>query len=48
MNPDSVLRGTVHQTLNNQPQPPTGPPNPEAFRHLVEKYHMELLQTPAH
>ncbi len=29
-------------------QPPAGPPNPEAFRRLVEKYDMELLQTPAH
>lgn len=29
-------------------EPPTGPPNPEAFRHLVEKYDMELLEMPAH
>jgi len=29
-------------------QPPAGPPNPEAFRRLVEKYDMELLQVPAH
>jgi len=29
-------------------QPPAGPPDLEAFRHLVEKYDMELLQTPAH
>jgi len=29
-------------------QAPSGPPNPEAFRRLVEKYDMELLQTPAH
>ncbi len=29
-------------------QPPAGPPNLEAFRRLVEKYDMELLQTPAH
>jgi mannose-6-phosphate isomerase-like protein (cupin superfamily) len=29
-------------------QPPAGPPNPEAFRRLVEKYDMELLQTPMH
>ena len=29
-------------------QPPAGPPNPDAFRRLVEKYDMELLQTPAH
>lgn len=29
-------------------QPPAGPPNPDVFRQLVEKYDMELLQTPAH
>ena len=29
-------------------QAPAGAPNPEAFRHLVEKYDMELLQMPAH
>jgi quercetin dioxygenase-like cupin family protein len=29
-------------------QPPAGPPNPDVFRRLVEKYDMELLQTPAH
>jgi mannose-6-phosphate isomerase-like protein (cupin superfamily) len=29
-------------------QPPAGPPNPDAFRHLVEKYDMELLEMPAH
>jgi quercetin dioxygenase-like cupin family protein len=29
-------------------QPPAGPPDPEAFRHLVEKYDMELLETPGH
>ena len=29
-------------------QPPAGPPNPEAFRELVEKYDMELLEMPAH
>lgn len=29
-------------------QPPPGPPNPELFRCLVEKYDMELLQSPAH
>ena len=29
-------------------QAPSGPPNPEVFRRLVEKYNMELLQTPAH
>ena len=29
-------------------QPPAGPPNPDAFRELVEKYDMELLETPAH
>jgi quercetin dioxygenase-like cupin family protein len=29
-------------------QPPAGPPDLEAFRQLVEKYDMELLQTPAH
>ena len=26
-------------------QPPAGPPNPDAFRRLVEKYDMELLET---
>ena len=29
-------------------QPLAGPPNPDLFRRLVEKYDMELLQTPAH
>lgn len=29
-------------------QPPAGPPNPEALRRLVEKYGMELLETPEH
>jgi quercetin dioxygenase-like cupin family protein len=29
-------------------RPPAGPPNPEAFRQLVEKYGMELLEMPAH
>lgn len=29
-------------------QPPPGPPDPDAFRRLVEKYNMELLQAPAH
>jgi len=29
-------------------QPPAGPPNPDAFRELVEKYDMELLDNPAH
>jgi hypothetical protein len=29
-------------------QPPPGPPNPDVFRRLVEKYGMELLETPAH
>ena len=29
-------------------QAPNGPPNPEAFRRLVEKYDMELLQRPEH
>jgi mannose-6-phosphate isomerase-like protein (cupin superfamily) len=29
-------------------QPPAGPPNPEVFRRLVEKYGMEMLQAPAH
>jgi mannose-6-phosphate isomerase-like protein (cupin superfamily) len=29
-------------------QPPCGPPNPDALRRLVEKYDMELLETPAH
>jgi quercetin dioxygenase-like cupin family protein len=29
-------------------QPPAGPPNPEVFRRLIEKYDMELLQAPAH
>jgi uncharacterized RmlC-like cupin family protein len=29
-------------------QPPAGPPNPDAFRQLVEKYDMELLEMPAH
>jgi quercetin dioxygenase-like cupin family protein len=29
-------------------QPPAGPPNPEAFKQLVEKYDMELLETPGH
>lgn len=29
-------------------QPPAGPPNLDAFRRLVEKYNMELLQVPPH
>lgn len=29
-------------------QPPSGPPDPDALRRLVEKYDMELLQTPGH
>lgn len=29
-------------------QPPAGPPNPDAFRRLVENYDMELLEMPAH
>jgi quercetin dioxygenase-like cupin family protein len=29
-------------------EPPAGPPNPDVFRRLVEKYDMELLETPAH
>lgn len=29
-------------------QPPAGPPNPDDFRQLVEKYDMELLEMPAH
>ncbi len=29
-------------------QPPAGPPNPDAFRRLVEKYEMELLEMPSH
>jgi len=29
-------------------QPPADPPNPDAFRQLVEKYDMELLEMPAH
>ena len=29
-------------------RPPAGPPNPDAFRRLVEKYDMELLEMPAH
>jgi quercetin dioxygenase-like cupin family protein len=29
-------------------QPPAGPPNPDAFRRLVEKYGMELLEMPSH
>jgi len=29
-------------------QPPAGPPNPDAFRQLVEKYDMELLEMPTH
>jgi mannose-6-phosphate isomerase-like protein (cupin superfamily) len=29
-------------------RPPAGPPNPEAFRRLVEKYDMELLEMPGH
>jgi len=29
-------------------QPPAGPPDPDAFRRLVEKYDMELLEMPAH
>jgi mannose-6-phosphate isomerase-like protein (cupin superfamily) len=29
-------------------QPPAGPPNPDVFRRLVERYDMELLEIPAH
>lgn len=29
-------------------QPPAGPPDPEVFRRLVEKYDLELLETPGH
>jgi quercetin dioxygenase-like cupin family protein len=29
-------------------QEPAGPPDAEAFRSLVEKYEMELLETPGH
>ena len=29
-------------------QPSAGPPNPDVFRHLIEKYDMELLEMPAH
>lgn len=29
-------------------QPPAGPPNAEAFKRLVEKYDMELLEMPGH
>jgi uncharacterized RmlC-like cupin family protein len=29
-------------------QPPSGPPDPEALRRLVEKYDMELLEAPGH
>jgi len=29
-------------------EPPAGPPDPEAFRGIVEKYDMELLETPGH
>jgi mannose-6-phosphate isomerase-like protein (cupin superfamily) len=29
-------------------QPPASPPNPDAFRRLVEKYGMELLEMPSH
>jgi len=29
-------------------QPPAGPPDPDALRSLVEKYGMELLETPGH
>jgi mannose-6-phosphate isomerase-like protein (cupin superfamily) len=29
-------------------QPAAGPPSPNAFRQLVEKYDMELLEIPAH
>ncbi|HTL44905.1 MAG TPA: cupin domain-containing protein [Vicinamibacterales bacterium] len=29
-------------------QPPSGPPNAEAFKRLVEKYGMELLEVPGH
>ncbi len=29
-------------------QPPAGPPDLAAFRRLVEKYDMELLETPGH
>jgi mannose-6-phosphate isomerase-like protein (cupin superfamily) len=27
-------------------QPPAGPPDPDAFRRVVEKYELELLETP--
>jgi quercetin dioxygenase-like cupin family protein len=29
-------------------QPPAGPPDPAALRRVVEKYEMELLETPGH
>lgn len=29
-------------------RPPAGPPDPKAFRRLVENYSMELLETPTH
>ena len=29
-------------------RPPANPPSPDAFKRLVEKYDMELLETPAH
>jgi hypothetical protein len=29
-------------------QLPAGPPDPEAFKRLVEKYGMELLEAPGH
>jgi mannose-6-phosphate isomerase-like protein (cupin superfamily) len=29
-------------------QPPAGPPDPVAFRRLVEKHDMELLESPGH
>ncbi len=29
-------------------QPPTGPPDPDQFRRIVDKYDIELLETPAH
>ena len=29
-------------------QPPAGPPDPDAFRRVVEKYDLELLETPGH
>jgi mannose-6-phosphate isomerase-like protein (cupin superfamily) len=29
-------------------EPPAGPPNPDVFRRLVEKYDLELLEAPGH